>query len=175
MHPFQNKAWLETLAAELPQVNVTEAQHYLRLTHQRGLTIGIYAHGNRLQFSAINLHALYSTNTSCPIQPPPPITVDSRRAVAKLARELHRRLITPALPWYDQATTWQIEDNIRFHNEQRTRAELQAIGGCPHPNYSQVISGHHWRAQVNSADSITLHLESLPAEKALAIVRLVDA
>jgi hypothetical protein len=174
MQPFTNKGWLKTLAAELPQVNVTEDHHYLRLTHQQGLTISAHSHLQRLVFGVINLQAL-NTSLICPIKPPSPITVDPHRAITRIAAELQRRLITPALPWYIQALQWQQENAAQFAAQQATRAAFVAAGGRPHPDYSQLVSGHHWRAQITSADTVTLNLESLPADKALAIVQMLTA
>jgi len=174
MQPFTNKFWLETLAAELPQVNVTEVHHYLRLTHQQGVTISVNSHLQRLVFGVINLQAL-DTNLDCPIKPPSTITVDPHRAITRIAAELQRRLIAPALPWYVQATAWQAEQAANFAAKQTTRAAFISAGGSQHSVYSDLVIGTQWRAQINSADTVTLNLESLPAEKALAIVQMLTA
>jgi hypothetical protein len=171
MQPFTNKFWLQTLAAELPQINIAEDQHHLQPTHQQGLMISINSHLQRLIFGIINLQAL-NTSLICPIKPPPPITVDHRRAIVRIANELQRRLITPGLTWYETALLWQQEDNEAYTAQRLTINAFVDAGGHPHRDYSTHIDGHRWHAQINSADSVT-HLTSLPPEKALAIVQLL--
>lgn len=174
MQPFTNKFWLETQAAELAEITIAEQHQQLHLTHRDGLQIGVHTHLNRMIFSAINLQAR-DTSLTCPIKPPSPITVDPHRAIVRIAAELQRRLIAPALPWYIQATAWQDEQAALFASKQATRAAFIAAGGRPHRDYSELVNGPHWRAQINSADTVTLNLESLPTEKALAIVQLLTA
>jgi hypothetical protein len=94
-----HEIWIKALATELPKCAAVQTGDDWRIIHQRGLVVLPNSpKNNRLRFLIINLTALYSTGVLCPIKPPPPITVDERRAVVRIARELHRRLILPGLP-----------------------------------------------------------------------------
>lgn len=173
MHAFTDLLWLTVLAEHLPQVKAMETPTGPHLVHRHGLTLYVQHHNERLQFTIANLYSLYSTGVLCPTKPPPPITVDRRRVIVRIANELQRRLITPGLQWYETALLWQQEDNEAYTAQRLTINAFVAAGGHPHPDYSTRIDGHRWRAQVDSAHSITLHLTSLPPEKALAIVQLL--
>lgn len=174
MFSVNNLSWLHALAAALPNTTVENGDQPYFL-HNSGLTFSVSDQRDRYMFSIHNLHAVNSTGVQCPIAPPRPITVDRHRTTAKIAAEVHRRLLLPGLQWLPNAQQWQQKDNEAYTAQRLLVSAFVAAGGHPHRDYSTRIDGHRWHAQVDSAESVTLHLTSLPPEKALAIVQLLTA
>lgn len=176
MQQFRNTFWVSTLAHHLPNITMIEKDRFPYLVHRDGLTISLHTVKERLQFSVPNVHALNSTGVLCPIDPPSPITVDPRRSIVHIAGEVQRRLIPPALTWYEQARQWQQEDAAREQELQIIREQFAALGS-PNAIFTDIYHGYDpsWQARINSAQSITLNLERLTVPQALTIIQLLQA
>jgi hypothetical protein len=174
MQPYRNPFWVSSLTVYLPGVIMQERDRIPCLVHRSGLTISLHLEKERLRFSVQPVYATVGEKYICP-DAPPPITVDPRRAVKRIAAEVQRRLLDPALAWYPDALAWQQEREAHYQAQQATRAAFTQLGGHPHTDYSSVVTGPSWRAQIDSAESVTLNLTSVPADKALAIVQMLTA
>jgi hypothetical protein len=126
-------------------------------------------------FSIRNLHAVNSTGVQCPIAPPRPITLDRHRTTAKIAAEVHRRLLLPGLQWLPQALLWQERDAAQQRNLTAIRTQFLAVGSQSVMSIDQ-FRGYDpsWSAQLNPAGSVTLHIDTLPHDKALSIIKLLQ-
>ena len=104
--------WCENLAAHLPDVSIGTSYNHPIFIHRSGLRLNVHAYypGTRRRFS---IYPVLADNSSrqYPTQPPDSITLDSKRPLPKLAQELQRRLIDPALIWFTGANAWRTQDN----------------------------------------------------------------
>ncbi len=169
-----NHSWLNALAAALPNTTV-EGEDHPYFLHNSGLTFSVSDERDRYMFSIRNLHAVNSTGVQCPIAPPRPITLDRHRTTAKIAAEVHRRLLLPGLQWLPQALQWQERDAAQQRNLTAIRTQFLAVGSQSVMSIDQ-FRGYDpsWSAQLNPTGSVTLHIDTLSHDKALAIIKLLQ-
>ena len=163
--------WCQDLAAHLAHMTASTRHNHPIMLHTTGVSFNVWEIGNtRRQLTPYNMRSA-DGNRMYPTLPPNPVTVDIRRPLPKIATELQRRLIDPALIWFTGANAWRTQDAAEQQRLAAIRRLFIGLGGTT-PTHTEQIFGYdpYWTAQISSNGSVTLQIRSIDYEQALSII-----